>query len=216
MTTNNTIMGTQFFDLPNVGSVPLVADMSSDILWRPIDVSKFGLIYAGAQKNMGPAGVTLVIVRKDLVEKGRKDIAKIFRYSEIAKNNSLQNTVPTFPIYMVRNVLSWVKAEGGLPSMEKRNRNKGELLYGAVDGSNGYYNCPVERETRSVMNAVFRLPNEALEEKFVKTASAEGLVGLKGHRSVGGIRVSMYNAMGVEGVEKLVDFMGRFRKDNPA
>jgi phosphoserine aminotransferase len=213
-TTNNTIMGTQFFDFPDSGSVPLVADMSSDIMWRPIDVSKFGMIYAGAQKNIGPAGVTLVIIRKDLIEKGRKDIAKAFRYSEVAKNNSLQNTIPTFPVYMIRNVLAVVKEEGGLAATEQKNRKKGEILYAAVDGSGGFYRCPVEKSARSVMNAVFRLPTEELEEKFVKAASAAGMVGLKGHRSVGGIRASMYNALSIEAVEKLAELMAKFQKDN--
>ncbi len=213
-TTNNTIMGTQFFEFPTTGNVPLVADMSSDIMWRPIDVSKFGMIYAGAQKNMGPAGVTIVIIRKDLIEKGRKDLPKIFRYSEFAKNNSLQNTIPTFPVYMIRNVMAVVKEEGGLAAVEKKNRKKGEILYAAIDGSNGFYRCPVEKSARSVMNAVFRLPSEELEEKLVKAASAAGMVGLKGHRSVGGIRASMYNALSVEAVEKLTELMATFQKSN--
>ena len=211
-TTNNTIMGTQFFDVPESGGVPLVADMSSDILWRPIDVSKFGLIYAGAQKNMGPAGITVVIIRKDLIEKGRTDLATIFRYSEIAKNNSLQNTITTFTVYMLRNVLEWVKEQGGLPEMEKRNTRKAGLLYGAIDGSGGFYNAPAEKASRSVMNVVYRLPNEELDGKFVSEATKAGLVGLKGHRLVGGIRASIYNAMTVEGVQKLCDFMQAFRK----
>jgi phosphoserine aminotransferase len=213
-TTNNTIMGTQFHDVPNANGKPLVADMSSDILWKPIDVSKFGLIYAGAQKNMGPAGITTVIIRKDLIEKGRTDIATIFRYAEIAKNNSLQNTITTFAVYMIRNVLQWVKAEGGAAAMEKRNRKKAEVLYAAIDGSSGYYNCPAEKDSRSVMNVVFRLPNEQLDEKFVAEASKAGLVGLKGHRQVGGIRASIYNAVELAGVEKLVDFMQKFQKAN--
>jgi phosphoserine aminotransferase len=213
-TTNNTIMGTQFHDVPNANGKPLVADMSSDILWKPIDVSKFGLIYAGAQKNMGPAGITTVIIRKDLTEKGRTDIATIFRYAEIAKNNSLQNTITTFAVYMIRNVLQWVKAEGGAPAMEKRNRKKADVLYAAIDGSGGYYNCPAEKDSRSVMNVVFRLPNEQLDEKFVAEASKAGLVGLKGHRQVGGIRASIYNAVELAGVEKLVDFMQKFQKAN--
>jgi phosphoserine aminotransferase len=212
-TSNNTVMGTQYFEFPTAaGTAPLVCDMSSDLMWRPIDVSKFGLIYAGAQKNLGPAGITLVIVRKDLVEKGRTDIPTIFRYSEIAKNNSLQNTIPTFAVYMVRNVLETFKARGGLGAIERDNREKGEMLYRAIDESEGFYTCPVEKSARSVMNAVFRLANEDAENKFVKAAEKEGLVGLKGHRSVGGIRVSMYNAMEVTGVEKLVDFMARFRR----
>ncbi|MFI5305947.1 MAG: 3-phosphoserine/phosphohydroxythreonine transaminase [Polyangiales bacterium] len=212
LTSNNTIMGTQFFEFPSTGSVPLVVDMSSDILWKPIDVSKFGLIYAGAQKNMGPAGITAVIIRKDLIEKGRTDLPSIFRYAEIAKNNSLQNTITTFTVYMIRNVLQWVKEQGGVTEMEKRNRKKAELLYSAIDGSSGYYTCPAEKASRSVMNVVFKLPSEDLDGKFVAEASKAGLVGLKGHRLVGGIRASIYNAVPVEGVEKLVDFMNRFRK----
>jgi phosphoserine aminotransferase len=213
-TTNNTIMGTQCFEVPEIGGVPVVADMSSDILWRPTDVSKFGLIYAGAQKNMGPAGVTVVIIRKDLIEKGRTDIPTILRYSEYAKNNSLQNTITTFTVYMIRNVLSWVKEQGGLAEMERRNTKKAELLYAAIDGSGGFYTCPAEKASRSVMNVVYRLPNEELDAKFVSEANKAGLVGLKGHRQVGGIRASIYNAMSVEGVEKLCDFMQRFRGAN--
>jgi phosphoserine aminotransferase len=212
LTSNNTIMGTQFFEFPDTGRAPLVADMSSDILWRPIDVSKFGLIYAGAQKNMGPSGITVVIIRKDLIETARTDLPTIFRYAEIAKNNSLQNTIATFPVYLVRYVLQWIKQLGGLAAMERRTRHKAELLYGAIDASGGYYTCPVERESRSVMNPVFRLPNEELEAKFVAQATAAGLVGLKGHRSVGGIRASIYNALEPEGVEKLVAFMARFKQ----
>lgn len=214
ITTNNTIMGTQFFEYPSAGSVPLVADMSSDILWRPTDVSKFGLIYAGAQKNMGPAGITVVIIRKDLIEKSRTDIPSIFRYAEVAKNDSLQNTITTFTVYMIRNVLSWLKEQGGVAEMERRNRRKAGLLYEAIDGSGGYYTCPAERESRSVMNVVFRLPSEELDAKFVAEASKAGLVGLKGHRLVGGIRASLYNAVAVEGVEKLVQFMQEFKSAN--
>ena len=212
LTSNNTIMGTQFFDFPDTGKVPLIADMSSDILWKPIDVSRFGMIYAGAQKNMGPSGVTVVIVRKDMLETAREDLPKIFRYKEIAANNSLQNTIPTFPVYMVRNVLLWIKELGGLPAMEKRNGDKANKLYAAIDGSDGYYRCPVETASRSVMNPVFRLPTEADEKRFVAEATSQGLVGLKGHRSVGGIRASIYNAMEPAGVDRLVEFMEAFRK----
>jgi phosphoserine aminotransferase len=213
LASNNTIMGTQFFDYPKT-KAPLIADMSSDIMWRPTDVSQFGMIYAGAQKNMGPSGITIVIIRKDLLEQGRSDIPKIFRYAEVAKANSLQNTIATFPVYMVRNVLLWVKEQGGLPAMEKHNRDKAALLYGAIDGSDGYYVCPVEQASRSVMNVVFRLPSEELEKKFVADAADAGLVGLKGHRSVGGIRASIYNAMSQQGVEKLTAFMADFKKAN--
>lgn len=211
ITSNNTLMGTQFVDFP-VSSAPLVADMSSDILWRPIDVSRFGLIYAGAQKNMGPAGITVVIIRKDLIERGRTDLPSIFRYAEIAKNNSLQNTIPTFAVYLMRNVLVWVKAEGGLAEMERRNRNKAQLLYQAIDGSDGYYSCPAQPACRSVMNVVWRLPTPELDKQFVAEATQAGLMGLKGHRLVGGIRASLYNAVPLAGVEKLIDFMNDFRR----
>jgi phosphoserine aminotransferase len=211
ITTNNTIFGTQYFEFPNTGKAPLVADMSSDIMWRPIDVPKFGLIYAGAQKNIGPSGVTLVIIKKDLLDRCRKDIPKIFRYPIHAKENSLYNTAPTFSIYMVRNVLSWVRDTGGLAVIERSNRKKAELLYNAIDGSAGFYRCPVERDARSVMNVVFRLPSEQLEDTFVAEAKSAGMVGLKGHRSVGGVRASIYNAVSVEAVEQLAGFMDEFR-----
>jgi phosphoserine aminotransferase len=214
ITSNNTIMGTQFHGFPSTGSVPLVVDMSSDILWRPMDVSKIALIYAGAQKNMGPAGIAVVIIRKDLIEKGRTDLPTIFRYAEIAKNNSLQNTITTFTVYMIRNVLTWVKEQGGTAEMERRNRKKADALYAAIDGSGGYYNSPPEKASRSVMNVVFRLPSEELDGKFVAEASKAGLVGLKGHRLVGGIRASIYNAVPLQAVEKLVEFMQRFQKAN--
>jgi len=211
ITTNNTIAGTQWHYVPDTGSVPLVADMSSDILWRPIDVSKFGLIYAGAQKNMGPSGVTVVIVRKDLVESGRTDIPAIFRYKTHAENDSLYNTPPTFGIYMLRNVLAEVKKMGGLTAMEQHNRKKADLLYNAIDSRPDLYTCPVDRSARSVMNVVFNLPTEAQEEDFVKKATAQGLVGLKGHRSVGGVRASIYNAATQAWVEALVQFMKEYK-----
>lgn len=215
-TSNNTIFGTQFHTFPDSGSVPLVSDMSSDILWRPIDVSKFGLIYAGAQKNLGPAGITIVIIRKSWVEEARTDIPKIFRYKTILDGDSLQNTVPTFPIYIVRNVLRWVKEQGGAQAMEAQNKKKSQLLYNAIDKSNGYFNCPVEKDSRSVMNVVFRLPSEELEKKFVTSAAEHEMVNTKGHRSVGGIRISMYNAMPLSSIEKLVHFMEDFQKKNPS
>jgi phosphoserine aminotransferase len=214
ITSNNTIFGTQFFDFPNTGSVPLVADMCSDILWRPIDVSKFGLIYAGAQKNIGPSGLTVVIMKKSLLDKCRKDIPKILRYPTHAKENSLYHTAPTFAIYMMRNVLGWLKEIGGLSVIERNNRKKGEVLYGAIDASDGFYRCPVEKESRSLMNVVFRLPSEALEDRFVAEAKNAEMVGLKGHRSVGGIRASIYNAVTVEAADKLANFMDGFRRAN--
>lgn len=213
-TTNNTIFGTQFHHYLDAGQVPLVADMSSDFLWRPTEVGRFALIYAGAQKNLGPSGVTVVIARKDLVARGRKDIPKILRYSTHAENNSLYNTPPTFGIYLVRNVLAWVKSVGGLKQLEAWNREKADLLYGALDRMAGFYRAPVEKDSRSVMNIVFRLPNEALEDKFVAEAKKAGMVGLKGHRSAGGIRVSAYNAVTVENIRTLVSFMEGFAKAN--
>jgi phosphoserine aminotransferase len=210
VTSNNTIYGTQVHEFPKTGDVPLVVDMSSDICWRPMNVSDFALIYAGAQKNLGPPGVTIVIIRDDLVEKGRKDIPTIFQYRTIADGDSLQNTAPTFSIYMVRNVLSWIADQGGLEEMERRNRQKAGLIYEAVDARPDFYRAPVEKGSRSVMNVVFNLPDEALEARFVKEAAAAELVGLKGHRSAGGIRVSLYNSMSVEGAEKLVELMQGF------
>lgn len=214
ITSNNTIYGTQYFTFPDPGNVPLIADMSSDFLWRKIDVSKFAMIYAGAQKNIGPSGVLVAVMRKDLCAQGRKDIPKILRYTTHAEAESLYNTPPTFAIYLARNVLQWVKDEGGLDGMEKRNRKKAELLYGAIDKSGGFYSCPVEKDSRSVMNIVFRLPSEALEDKFVSEAKKNRMLGLKGHRSVGGIRVSAYNAVSVEDIQALVSFMDSFAKTN--
>jgi phosphoserine aminotransferase len=216
ITSNNTIEGTQFHSFPDTKGVPLVADMSSDFLWRPTDVSRFAMIYAGAQKNLGPSGVTVVVARKDFVERGRKDIPKIFRYAIHASNNSLYHTPPTFAIYLVRNVLDWIKQSGGLAQVEAWNRRKASLLYAAIDANPAYYKCPVARDARSTMNVVFRLPSDALEEKFVKEATKNDMVGLKGHRSVGGIRASIYNAVTVADLEKLVAFMNDFAAKNPA
>src|SRR5688572_18087505 len=168
------------------------------------------MIYAGAQKNLGPSGVVLVIAGKDLVAAGRKDIPKIFRYETFASNNSLYNTPPTFAIYLVRNVLAWIKEVGGPEQLRAWNEEKARTIYGAIDGEGDFYRCPVEKESRSVMNIVFRLPTEALEEQFVKAATKEGMIGLKGHRSVGGIRASIYNAVTVEDCRKLAAFMKSF------
>lgn len=214
ITTNNTIMGTQFHYVPETGSVPLVADASSDILARPTDVSKFGVLYAGAQKNVGPSGITIVIIRKDLLERVPTNLPNIFRYTTVAKGDSLHNTIPTFPMYMIRNVLRWVKEQGGTTAMEERNRKKSEMLYGAIDADPGFFRCPVERESRSLMNPVFRLPTEALEKKLIEEAKDAGFVGIKGHRSVGGIRVSMYNAVEPSGVAAFVDFIQDFATKN--
>ncbi|MCM2333624.1 MAG: 3-phosphoserine/phosphohydroxythreonine transaminase [Anaeromyxobacteraceae bacterium] len=217
VTSNETIHGVEFDvtpgrPFPEAGGVPLVADMSSDFLWKKVDVSRFGLIYAGAQKNIGPSGVVVMVMAKALIEQGRKDIPKIFQFRTPAENKSLYNTPPTFGIYMIRNVLAWLKGLGGLEAMEARNRRKAAVLYGAIDGHPDFYRCPVERESRSVMNVVFRLPTEADEERFVKEAKARGMVGLKGHRSVGGIRVSTYNAVEPAWLDELAAFMGEFAR----
>ena len=214
ITTNNTVMGTQFHEMPDTRDVPVVADMSSDILWKPIDVSKFGLIYAGAQKNIGIAGITVVILRKDLLERTPKKMPKLLRYPTYAENDSLQNTIPVFPMYMMRNVLRWVKSEGGATAMETRNRTKGDALYACIDRNAGFYKGPVEKDSRSYMNVVFRLPTEDLEKKFVAEAKKAGMAGLKGHRSAGGIRASIYNAIAPSDVETLVQFMDAFAKSN--
>ncbi|RKH37226.1 3-phosphoserine/phosphohydroxythreonine transaminase [Corallococcus llansteffanensis] len=212
LTSNNTIFGSQWHTFPDVGNVPLVADMSSDFIWRPTDVSRFAFIYAGAQKNLGPSGVTLIIAAKDFLAKGRKDIPRYFRYTTHSENHSLYNTPPTLAIYLVRNVLAWVKELGGLPALEKRNREKADALYGAIDRNAGFYRAPVERESRSVMNVVFHLPTEELDAAFVAQAKQAQMVGLKGHRTAGGIRVSLYNAVSPQDVKTLTSFMDHFVK----
>jgi phosphoserine aminotransferase len=211
ITSNNTIFGTQWHDFPDTGSVPLIADMSSDIAWRPIDVSKFGLIYAGAQKNLGPSGLVVVIVRKDLVEAGRKDIPVIFQYRTHVENNSLYNTPPTFSVYMLRNVLAEVKANGGLSALEKLNREKAALLYDAIESRPDVFSSPVEKESRSTMNVVFTLKSEELEAEFLAEAKKAKMEGLKGHRSVGGMRASIYNAVPRENVAALAELIKKFK-----
>jgi phosphoserine aminotransferase len=212
MTSNNTLFGTQWHWWPDVGGAPLVADMSSDIMWRRFDVTKFSLIYAGAQKNIGPSGVVLVVAKKAYVESARKDIPTILRYATHAANNSLYNTPPTFGIYLVRNVLAHLEAQGGLDAVEKQNRKKGDALYAAIDAQPDFFRAPVAKDSRSYMNVVFRLPKEELEKRFVAEAAKQQMVGLAGHRSTGGIRASLYNAVSFESVEKLVDFMQSFAK----
>jgi len=207
---NETIHGVQYKELPRFGPVPHVCDMSSDILWRKIDVTPFSMIYAGAQKNIGPSGVTVVIARREFVERGRKDLPKILQYRAFVEANSLLNTPPTFGIYLVRNVLEWLKDLGGLDVIEQRNRAKAAEIYAAIDARPDFYRCPVEVGSRSVMNAVFRLPDEALEKKFVEEANRGGMVGLKGHRVVGGIRASLYNAVEPAWVSALASFMNDF------
>lgn len=211
-TSNNTIYGTQYQTEPSApGS--LVCDASSDFLHKKLDVSKYGLIYAGAQKNAGPAGITLVIIRKELYGRSPQGLPVLLDYNTYGKNQSLYNTIPSFPVYVVGEVFKWLKSQGGLAEMEKRNREKAAVLYNALDASQ-FYKPNVEKSARSVMNVCFRLPSEELEGKFVKEAEAAGLNGLKGHRSAGGIRASIYNAFPREGVEALVQFMGEFERKN--
>jgi phosphoserine aminotransferase len=216
MCTNNTIEGTQWPGIPATGAVPLVADMSSDIASRSIDVRKFGMIFAGAQKNLGPSGATIVIVRHDLLERASDKTAKIFQYRTHIKEKSLYHTPPTFAVYIVGLMLEWIESKGGIAAIEKRNEAKAKQLYGAIDAS-GFYQCPVEKTSRSAMNVVFRVAggDENAEKKFAKEAEASGLVGVKGHRSVGGIRISLYNAVEPEAVEALVAFMHEFERKAP-
>ena len=209
VTSNETIHGIQFHEMPALGDT-VICDMSSDFGWRPVDVSRYAMIYAGAQKNLGPSGVAIAMIRRDLLDRAGAALPKIFSFKTIAENKSLYNTAPTFAIYLVRNVLSWVKSEGGLPAMEKRNREKAALVYGAIDARSDFYRCPVDAASRSVMNVVFRLPTPELEDRFVAEAKKSRMVGLKGHRSVGGVRVSLYNAVSVEWAKALADFMKTF------
>jgi len=212
-TSNNTIYGAQWSTSPEPPpGVPLVCDASSDVLSRPLDVGRYGLVYAGAQKNLGPAGVTLVVVRKELLERTPGGLPAMIDYRVQAEHRSLYNTPPTFAVYVVGLVLEWLKDLGGLTEIAKRNEAKAALLYGAIDGSGGFYRGHARPESRSRMNVTFRLPSEDLEKAFLKEAQAEGLDGLKGHRSVGGLRASIYNACPIESVRALTDFMGAFRK----
>ena len=212
-TPNETIHGVEFHDVPDVGGVPLVADMSSNILSRPVDVSKFGVIYAGAQKNIGASGLVVLIVREDLLARCPKDIPKIFNYAEHASNESMLNTPNTYGWYLAGLVFEWLEEQGGLAAMEQRNHAKAELLYGYIDQSNFYKN-PVEKSARSWMNVPFTLPREELDAAFLKESESAGLMALKGHRAVGGMRASIYNAMPLAGVQALVDFMKDFAKRN--
>ncbi|WP_136796736.1 3-phosphoserine/phosphohydroxythreonine transaminase [Desulfosediminicola ganghwensis] len=211
---NNTIYGTQFHEMPETEKM-LVCDMSSDILARKIDVSKFGLIFAGAQKNLGPAGVTLVIIREDLLGKAPESTPTMLNYKTHADKGSMFNTPPTFPIYIVAEVLKWLKAKGGVTEMEKINREKAALIYTAIDATD-YYRGHSDADSRSIMNISFNLPTAELEAKFIAEAAEIGLNGLKGHRSIGGCRASIYNAFPREGVVKLVEFMKEFEAKNPA
>lgn len=211
---NNTIYGTKYPYVPDTGEIPLVADMSSCILSEPVDVSKFGLIYAGAQKNMAPAGLTVVIVREDLLGKARKETPTMLDYKVMADNGSMYNTPPCYCIYIAKLVYEWILELGGLEVMRERNRKKAALLYAYLDGQT-YYTAPVSKDCRSMMNVTFVTGDPELDKKFAAEAAAQGLQNLKGHRSVGGMRASIYNAMPYAGVEKLVAFMDTFAKNNP-
>ncbi len=213
-TPNETIGGVEFGWVPDTGDVPLVADMSSNILSRPVDVSKFGLIYAGAQKNIGPAGLTVVIIRDDLVGHADPRLPTMLDYKTHADNDSMYNTPPTYAIYIAGLVFQWLKKNGGVAAMEQTNIAKAKLLYDAINASNGFYKCPVSAADRSRMNVPFTLKDAALDNDFLKQADAGGLLQLKGHRSVGGMRASIYNAMPLEGVQALVNFMNEFARSH--
>ena len=213
MCSNETIGGVQFHWTPDTGAVPLVADMSSDIMSRPIDVSKYGLIYAGAQKNMGPSGVTVVIVRDDLLGHALPVTPTAFNYQVQSENDSMYNTPPTYAIYIAGLVFKHIKAQGGLAAMERHNQAKAALLYDYLDESR-FFSTPVAREDRSLMNVPFKLADAALDEAFLQGAKARGMIQLKGHRVVGGMRASLYNAMSLEGVQALVAYMKDFEAEN--
>ncbi|MBI4809073.1 MAG: 3-phosphoserine/phosphohydroxythreonine transaminase [Nitrosomonadales bacterium] len=209
-TPNETIGGVEFNWIPDTGRVPLVADMSSNILSRPCDVSKFGLIYAGAQKNIGPAGLTLVIVREDLIGHAPSGLPTMLDYKIHADNDSMYNTPPTYGMYMAGLVFQWLKKNGGVAAMERTNIAKAKLLYGAIGSSNGFYQCPVAKADRSRMNVPFKTADAATDAEFLKQAEARGMLQLKGHKLAGGMRASIYNAMPLAGVQALADFMGEF------
>jgi phosphoserine aminotransferase len=211
--TNETIGGVEYHWTPDTGAVPLVADASSHILSRPIDVTKYGVIYGGAQKNAGPAGLTIVIVRRDLLDRALPITPSAFHWKEQSENESMVNTPPTYSIYVAGLVFEWLLAQGGVPAIEKKNIAKAKLLYDVIDAS-GFYTNPVAKEDRSRMNVPFRLKDEALDGAFLKGAQERGLIQLKGHRSVGGMRASIYNAMPIEGVQALVEYMREFERKN--
>ncbi|MFC4386266.1 3-phosphoserine/phosphohydroxythreonine transaminase [Gracilibacillus marinus] len=213
ITTNNTIEGTSFREIPDTGSVPLVADMSSNILSEDIDVSKFGIIYAGAQKNIGPAGLTVVIIREDLIGNAKDICPTMLDYKTHSDSGSLYNTPPTYGIYMAKLVFEWIKELGGIKAIQKQNEEKAALLYDFIDQSD-FYSSPVREDSRSIMNIPFTIPGYDLDAQFVKEAKEKGLETLKGHRSVGGMRASIYNAMPVDGVKALVQFMKEFEESN--
>lgn len=211
ITSNNTIYGTQWQETPKNVSIPVVADMSSDILCRPVDVQSYGLIYAGAQKNLGPSGVTVVIMKKELLERSKDTLPSMLDYRTHAKNNSLYNTPPTLAVYLLKLVLEWAESLGGAEALEKQNKQKAALLYNEIDESDGFYKGHAEVNSRSLMNVTFTLENKELTDAFLAEAKELGFTGLNGHRSIGGCRASIYNAIPLEHVEKLAQFMKKFR-----
>lgn len=214
ITSNNTIFGTQWQEYPDTGDVPLFVDLSSDLLSRKLDFKKLGIIYAGAQKNIGPAGVTAVIIREDLIGMGKEDLPTMVKYKTHAEKSSLFNTPPCFAIYICKLVLEWFKENGGVEGNEKRNNEKANMLYKVIDESGGFFKGHAEKDSRSIMNVTFRLPTEELEAKCIKEGLESDLLGIKGHRSVGGLRASIYNAMPVEGAKKLSEFLKEFQGKN--
>lgn len=213
ITSNETIQGVQFSSEPDVGNIPLVCDSSSDLLHRPVDLKKYGLLYACAQKNLGPAGATIVIIRDDLLARSSDELPTMLNYAAIAKEKSMLNTPPVYPVYIVNLVLKWLLNDiGGLQRMHELNKRKAKLLYDIIDASNGFYQGHAQTAVRSLMNVTFRLKDDATQDRFIKEGEAQGLHYLKGHRSVGGVRASIYNAMPMAGIETLADFMTDFMK----
>lgn len=214
ISSNNTIFGTQWQKYPKTGDVPLICDMSSDFLSREVDIKNFGIIYAGAQKNLGPAGVTAVIIREDIIENSHENIPTMLKYKTHVNKNSMFNTPPCFAIYLCKLALEHMKSTGGIKEIEKKNEKKAKLIYNVIDKSEGFYKPHAQKDSRSLMNITFRLPSEELERKCFEEAKAKKLIGVKGHRSVGGMRASIYNAMTVEGSEKLAEFLTEFKEKN--
>jgi len=215
ITSNNTIYGTQFKEFPST-KAPLVVDASSDIFSYPVDWSKIDMIFAGAQKNAGPSGVTIVIMKKELIDNASTNLPSMLQYRTYSENNSLYNTPPTFGIYIIQLIMKWIKSKGGIEAMQKLNIEKATLLYDAIDNSNGFYVGHAQKDSRSLMNVSFNIKykNADLEAKLIKEATDAGMIGLKGHRSIGGLRASIYNAMTKEGIQALVDLMNKFAKEN--
>jgi phosphoserine aminotransferase len=214
ITSNNTLFGTRWNEFPDTGDIPLVADMTSELMSRVIDYNKFGLVFAGLQKNLGPSGMAAVLIRKDLIGHAMPQTPNLLNYDTYAKNHSMPNTINTFAVYMMNLVLHWLKNQGGVPAMEKINAHKASIIYDAIDNSTGFYRGAAQKEYRSQMNITFTLANSELDKKFLDEAQGHGLYALKGHRVVGGMRASIYNAMPVAGCQTLADFMADFARRN--